>query len=142
MILAIESIRQHLQDAELDLRLVGYAADAEAHAFGADGPGAVPAAYVIPSKEVSTDLGDSERIEQLVTVTIGVLTVARNYRRGQLGDGVVGVTTLRDSVVNELIGFQPTGGLTSLRHVGGQLQRYTQEVLIWVDEFTYRTHRP
>lgn len=140
--LDIESVCARLQSTVGELRLVGYAADAEADAFGAGGPGAVPAAYVIPGSEQSADLGDSDRVEQLVTVTIGVLTVSRNYRRGQLPAGVVSVTALRRSVVRALVGFTPAGGLTSLRHRVGKLQRYTQEVLIWVDEFTYRTHRP
>lgn len=141
--LAIESIAAHLEQADLGLRSVGYSADAaDAQAQHFSGTNAVPAAYVLPGKEVSTDLGDSARVEQLVTVTVGVLTVSRNYRRRALGDGVIGSNRLRDSVVNSLIGVLPSGGLTSLRHLGGQVNSYNQETLIWVDEFTYRTHRP
>lgn len=124
-------IAAHLEATLVGLREVGFAADAAELTLANS-----PAAYVIAGMEVVEDLSDSERIEELVTATVGVVTVMRHYRRG--AESVDESALTRESVLDALRGYKPAEALSSLRHRGGKLTDYNAESVRWTDEFTFR----
>lgn len=100
-----------------------------------------PAVYVIPGDEASSDASDMKVIRQIITCSVGVVTVLRNYRISDRGQAAVDDHgPLRQRLRDHIIGFKPTGFSNTLRHTRGRLIRYTDEFLVYVDEFAADFH--
>ncbi len=100
-----------------------------------------PAVYVIPGDEASKDASDTKLIRQIITCSVGVVTVMRNYRISDRGQAAVDDHgPLRQSLRDHIIGFRPDGFQNTLRHTKGRLIRYTDEFLVYVDEFAADFH--
>ena len=100
-----------------------------------------PAVYVIPGDEVSADASDMKVIRQIISCSVGVVTVLRNYRISDRGQAAVDDHgPLRQRLRDHIIGFKPAGFSNTLRHTKGRLIRYTDEFLVYVDEFAADFH--
>lgn len=114
---------------------VGYAADLAQ--LEANDRIVAPAIYVVPGDEVSTDSSDMKVIRQQTTVGFNVVTVMRHYRISDRGLAAVDeFMPERLKLRNHIIGFRPTDFDTHLRHRNGKLLRYTDELMVYIDEFS------
>jgi hypothetical protein len=95
-----------------------------------------PAIYVVPGDEKSRDASDSKVIRQIISCSIQVVSIVRHYRISDFGQaGNEELAPLRQQVRDHLIGFKPVGFKNTLRHSAGKLVRYTDEFMVYVDEF-------
>lgn len=95
-----------------------------------------PSVWVIPGKEESIDASDMKYIAQITTCTVHVVSIVRNYRVSDFGaantDTLLGQ---RLALKKHVLEFKSPGFDTRLRHVRGQPVRYTDELMIYIDDY-------
>ena len=99
-----------------------------------------PAVFVVPGPESSRDISDMKVIRQIITCSVRIVTVVRHYRIDSGESAHNTISPLRLLVRNHVIGFRPSGFDNSLRHAGANLRSFTDELQVWVDEFSADFH--
>ncbi|MDO8932580.1 MAG: hypothetical protein Q7U97_09320 [Rhodocyclaceae bacterium] len=117
-------------------KLVEGAADLEA-AMKAR-PKAVPAAYVIPLREVGGKSPTYSRTRQKVATTFGVVYAVSNVADGKGVAAQADLVTLRGKTFASLIGWSPAGA-DPLEFDTGVLLALKDGVLWWQDAFRTQT---
>ncbi|MDP1696498.1 MAG: hypothetical protein Q8L45_01715 [Xanthomonadaceae bacterium] len=120
------------------LRQVAGAAELDA-AMNSVNASTVPAAYVLPALESAGETrGSSQRLIQIVSVTVAVVIAVRNYRRADLGSAAgADLGGVVAAVRSAVLGWTPPGGEKPFDFKAGRLERRQDAALWWQD--LYRT---
>ena len=132
----IAEIRNRLADLPAAFKLVEGAAAFEQAA--ATKPKAMPAAYVIPLREVAGASPLYSRTRQKVAVTVGVVLAVANAADAKGAAAQADLTALRNQVLNALLGWSPAGA-EALEFAEGGLLAFKDGVLWWQDAYRTQT---
>ncbi|PWR17636.1 phage tail terminator protein [Zavarzinia aquatilis] len=102
-------------------------------------PRAMPAAYVVPLDERAEPAATTLRVRQRVTVTFGVIVIARNVSDlGRGGASLADLAPVREAVRAALLGWGEGDGVTDspITFAGGQVLDADAGLVAWQDSFT------
>lgn len=122
-------------ESQNDLKKIGQAVDIDATRRDLK---AMPAAYLVPGRDtpVRNDLLDAE-VGQLITAEVLVIFAVENAGAKTGARNVSQLNTLRQQVLNRLLGWQPGDADDAIEYAGGRLLGFENQVLWWGD--TYAT---
>jgi hypothetical protein len=103
-----------------------------------------PCAYVVLAQERGGESstgyaprGAVARTEQMLTVTFGVVLVARNYRDQRGEELAAALSRLVDLTRSALLGYVPDlPGARGCQFAEGELKDYDASTAVWVDVYT------
>lgn len=116
-----------------DLKMVGGAADLSA---ATDSVIQKPAAFVLPNSErASGSTTGTMAVNQQNTVRFAVLIAVQNLRDKRGEKAQANLRSLRGSIMDALLGWQPDADFDPIEYGGGKLLQLSDQVLWWQDEF-------
>ena len=94
-----------------------------------------PGCYVYQEKSTASDNRMLNATVQQITLRIAVLTIVRNVFNSR-GVGVADASsTLQNSILTALLGWQPDPDVDPIEYVDGELVSYKNGFFIWKDNY-------
>ena len=115
------------------LNLVAGSVDYESAA--ATAPRVMPAAFVLPLREVPKENALGDAVAQMVTASYTVALAVSNKADAGGRAAMVDLTAVRREVRKQLLGWVPEDGATPYEYAGGALLGFKNGVLWWQDVF-------
>lgn len=102
-----------------------------------EGLKSVPAAFVLPlmDRASASDTQDESVILQYVAERFGVVLVVSNVRDAQGANAHDDLQSLRDAVIDSLLGWQPSAGYSPVEYGGGRMLALNGNDLWWQVDF-------
>lgn len=133
----LSSVIARLKDSSVGFKLVGGAAKFEQSANGLT---ALPAAFVLPSKDAAEPSPYADGIvQQVVRSEFSVLIAVRNLSDDEGAAALGSLEDARVAVRTALLAWPPDSDSFGCEYVGGQIVVFENGVLWWEDNYTTAT---
>ncbi len=91
--------------------------------------------YIFKEKSISSENSLINAVNQRVVDRLSIVIVTRNTTDQKGSDSSDNSELLQNAVMNEILGFEPTGGYEPIEYAGGSLVSLTNGFYIWLDTY-------